>query len=509
MQTSAVLRLSKCQWEQMGKDPQLPQVKSDSTAPATRLKATTALHGVDLEEELTSWPELWPRWRCDVMTVGVCDLVNCVNSSINIVTCSLNVLQASSVVKDFDAGFVKSVANCAALPSAACNKGRLIYLQDTCSYRFSDGVVWSNDFASTLDNFLIFGWGGGSCGELGNSSISDRSSPVSIVGGFTDWCNLSVDRSSIAIRINGTAWAWGPNAGRFGNNSTVATSSPVSVAGGFTNWCQISTSSENTAAVRTNGTAWSWGANSYGQLGDLTAVAKSSPVSVVGGFTDWCRISSGYRMSAAIRSNGSLWSWGRNFCGVLGNNSTVNTSSPVSVVGGFTDWCDVSASNQVVGVRTGGSAWAWGYNGFGRLGDGTVTNRSSPVSVIGGFSDWCRIDAGLGFTNAIRENGTAWSWGFNGGGRLGNNRTVSTSSPVSVVGGFTDWCDVTAGSLHAGGTRTNASVWTWGCNGNGRLGDNTDTNRSSPVSVSGGMNGWCVVSAGASHTMAIRPSRGF
>ena len=252
------------------------------------------------------------------------------------------------------------------------------------------------------------------------------------------------------------------------------------------------------------GLAWAWGANSSSQLGDNTTVAKSSPVSVVGGFTDWCGVAGGFAHSLGVRTNGTAWAWGNGGNGRLGDGTTTNTSSPVSVVGGFTDWCQVSTgSSHSLGVRTNGTAWAWGLNSFGRLGLGDITDRSSPVSVIGGFTDWCQVSAGVAHSLGIRTNGTAWAWGYNGQGRLGLGDTTNRSSPVSVVGGFTDWCGVAAGNRHSLGIRTNGTAWAWGRNLDGQLGDGTVTARSSPVSVVG-IGFWNQVSAGTEHSLGIK-----
>ena len=255
--------------------------------------------------------------------------------------------------------------------------------------------------------------------------------------------------------------------------------------------------------------AWAWGCNSLGQSGDNTTVNKSSPVSVVGGFTDWCQVST-TRTALAIRTNGTAWGWGRGYCGLLGNNSTVSTSSPVSVVGGFTDWCQVSAGHiHSLGVRTNGTAWAWGDGGNGQLGDNTTGSASSPVSVVGGFTDWCQVSAGYFHALAVRTTGTAWAWGENLCGKLGDNTTVNKSSPVSVVGGFTNWCQVSGGYRHSAGVRQSGTAWGWGAGTVGQLGDNNSGyNRSSPVSVVGGFTDWCQISAAGKSsnfsTLAIR-----
>ena len=362
-------------------------------------------------------------------------------------------------------------------------------------------------FGAVRTNGTIWMWGSNVLGDLGDNSSTSTSSPVSVVGGFTDWRELCIGfTNSLGLRSNGTVWAWGQNgSGQIGDGTTTTRSSPVSVIGGFTGWCQVSAGGGHSAGIRTNGTAWTWGVALCGALGDNTLVNKSSPVSVVGGFTNWCQISAGSYSTAAIRSNGTLWAWGRNTVGRLGDNTTINKSSPVSVIGGFTDWCQVSAGVcHSAAVRTNGTVWTWGANGVGQLGDSTLVAKSSPVSVVGGFTDWCQVSSGTAQTFGIRTNGTIWSWGFNSSGRLGDGTVTDKSSPVSVVGGFTDWCNVAAGQFHAFGIRTNGTIWGWGSGGNGRLGDNTTTNKSSPVSVAGGFTDWCQVSGGNVHSAAIR-----
>ena len=218
-----------------------------------------------------------------------------------------------------------------------------------------------------------------------------------------------------------------------------------------------------------NNSAWAWGMGGSGARGDNATGCTSSPGSVVGGFTDWCQIAVGGFGGAgtghghAVRTNGTLWSWGYWGRGVLGDDGTygAHRSSPVSVTGGFTDWCQVAANSfntQVaVAVRQNGTAWAWGCNNCGQIGDNTTVDKSSPVSVIGGFTNWCQVSGGYRFSVGVRTNGIAWAWGRNDAGQLGTNNTTSTSSPVSVVGGFTDWCQVAAGFGISAGIRTTAT----------------------------------------------------
>jgi alpha-tubulin suppressor-like RCC1 family protein len=365
-------------------------------------------------------------------------------------------------------------------------------------------------------NNSLWTWGHASDGGLGDNTTVSKSSPVSVVGGFTDWCQVSGGSNSLAlgVRTNGTAWAWGDNGdGELGDSTTVNKSSPISVIGGFTNWSKVSSGANHAVGLRQDGTMWAWGYNGAGQLGTNSTTNTSSPVSVVGGFTDWCQIAAGHKNSFGIRTNGVLYAWGYNNSGRLGINNTENKSSPVSVVGGFTDWCGVANKNHTLAVRTNGTAWAWGCGYHGQLGNsifGTYASpnlRSSPVSVVGGFTNWCQVTGGFRISLGVRTDGTLYSWGINSAGVLGHNTAsnASTNSPVVVVGGFTDWCQVSnTYSSMAVAVRTNGTAWAWGCNNKGQLGTNNTTNSSSPVSVVGGFTDWCQVSATYAGAVGIR-----
>jgi alpha-tubulin suppressor-like RCC1 family protein len=447
-----------------------------------------------------------------------CEIQTCINnltSSSDLTEMVILAAETNDVTVDRSIP-VAETCNLPDLALGTISVGTVFFVQSLCipvvagvgSWMTLDNRVLRQDYAAGE----IWSWGRADEGQLGNNCTTSRSSPVSVVGGFTDWCQISAGGTSgggfgLGVRQNGTAWAWGTNSsGQLGDNSAVSKSSPVSVVGGFCDWCQVSGGGNHSLGVRTGGTAWAWGNNSQGRLGNNTTSGnQSSPVSVVGGFTDWCQVSAGLAHSLGVRTGGTAWAWGCNTCGILGDNTTVSKSSPVSVVGGFTDWCQISAGNQQsLAVRQNGTAWAWGCNGAGRLGDNTVVNKSSPVSVVGGFTDWCQVSTGLCFSLGVRQNGTAWGWGVNNFGVLGTNSTVSRSSPVSVVGGFTDWCQISAGECFSLAVRTNGTAWAWGCNTKGQLGDNTTVSKSSPVSVVGGFTDWCQVSARTCFSLGLR-----
>lgn len=280
------------------------------------------------------------------------------------------------------------------------------------------------------------------------------------------------------------------------------TSFPVQVLTPYNDWKKVGVAWNTVFGIRENGTLWSWGQNYTGLGGNgISEIPNTAenPNLVAGGFTDWSDVRCGYFNAHGLRENGTIWSWGRNDNGVHGSGLTgteSRTSSPVSVVGGFTDWTffDPSATgSSVLAIRSDNSVWAWGWNSNGRLGDGTVIARSSPVSVVGGISA-TKVAMGTSHGMILSDSGSIWSWGLGNNGKIGDNSIVSRSSPVSVVGGFTDWSDIAAGMDVSFGLRQNGTLWAWGINAGtfhaGQLGDNTVISKSSPVSVVGGITDW-------------------
>jgi alpha-tubulin suppressor-like RCC1 family protein len=419
----------------------------------------------------------------------------------------IELAQAWGVIDSIERHGMHSVRTSADLPAADQNLGRFVWIESENRYVVSNGVVWDINSIFVVIPVNAWAWGYNNYGRLGDNTVTSRLSPVSVVGGFSDWTGISAGGfHSLGTRADGSAWAWGGNGqGRLGDGTITTRSSPVSVVGGFSDWTGVSAGGGHSLGTRADGTVWAWGSNDSGRLGDGTATARSSPVSVVGGFSDWTGVSAGDSHSLGTRADGSAWAWGLNTTGRLGDGTITARSSPVSVVGGFADWTGVSAGGyHSLGTRANGSAWAWGFGSSGRLGNNTTTARGSPVSVVGGFADWTGVSAGGSHSLGTRANGSAWAWGSNASGQLGDNTVTSRLSPVSVVGGFSDWTGVSAGNFHSLATRANGSAWAWGYNVQGRLGDGTITSRRSPVSVVGGFSDWAALSAGNSHSLGVR-----
>jgi alpha-tubulin suppressor-like RCC1 family protein len=406
---------------------------------------------------------------------------------------SIDQQMLSKAIKLLELGIVETVSSFSDLPNVATTGRDKLYLVEYDGLYKTNGTNWIPFITGNVSN--IFNWGVPCVGV----SVS---SPVSILGGFTDWCDVSSGYSQgLGVRTNGTAWCIGG-----------PTNTPVLVPGGFTDWCQVSAvrAGFHALAVRQNGTAWGWGVNVSGAcggwIGDGTCITRTSPVSVIGGFTDWCQVSAGCNHSLGVRQNGTAWGWGRNVWGENGSGDGFDKNAPCIVVGGFTDWCQVSAGfGFSLGVRKNGVAMGWGAGACGIRGDGTtISVGTSPQAVVGGFTDWCQVSAGYFHGLGVRQNGTLWAWGNNVCGRLGDGTTVAKSSPVSVVGGFTNWCQASAGRDHSLGVRTNGTAWAWGCNACGVLGDGTTVAKSSPVSIVGGFTDWCQVSAERLYNTGIR-----
>lgn len=339
---------------------------------------------------------------------------------------------------------------------------------------------------------------------------------------YSDGVSWSTDFDSTLVETR-NLYTWGANRDSYNGSSTsvlgdpsITTSrvSPGTTAGGGTNWCHIGDGASyfHRVGIKTDGTLWVWGKNFQGALGDGSTNERTSPVTVAGGGTTWKFASAGWRFTFATKTDGTLWTWGTNTDGILGDPATTSRSSPGTTAGGGTDWNKI-ATGQYIGaaIKTDGTLWTWGRNNNGQLGDGSVTCRSSPGTVAGGGTTWCQINSKLSTVAGIKTDNTLWAWGLNSSGQVGDNTMTTRSSPVTVAGGGTNWCGVSTGCIHTAGVKTDGTLWTWGQNNrlgfgstNGILGDGTTNNRCSPGTNAGGGTTWCFVSGGGSNSAAIK-----
>jgi len=371
--------------------------------------------------------------------------------------------------------------------------------------------LFVTDYAM-IDQYALTGslwtWGRNGEGQLGDNTIVHRSSPIQTIAGGTNWKQVCGSQGhTAAIKTDGTLWLWGFNSnGQLGDNTIVHRSSPVQTVSGGTNWKQVAIGDYHTACIKTDGTLWNWGRNSEGQLGDNTITHKSSPIQTIAGGTNWKLVASGNYHTAAIKTDGTLWLWGRNFSGELGDNTIVHRSSPIQTVAGGTNWKLVAGGTHTAAIKTDGTLWLWGFNTSGKLGDNTIANKSSPVQTVSGGTNWKQVSCGGNHTASIKTDGTLWTWGRNNTGQLGDNTIVHRSSPIQTVAGGTNWKLVASGRYHTPCIKTDGTLWLWGHNSysnSGQLGDNTIVHRSSPIQTVAGGTNWKLVAGGSFHTTAI------
>ena len=346
----------------------------------------------------------------------------------------------------------------------------------------------------------LLAWGNNGAGRLGIGTIGGTSTVP--VPGATNLAGIAAvsagEAHTLALLADRTVRAWGDGAyGKLGNDSTADSGVPVTVLGPdgdgqLTDVVAVSAGVNYSLALRADGTVWAWGNNSYGKLGDGTTDTSHTPVQV-SGLSGVVAVSAGYRHSLALHVDGTVWAWGYNLYGRLGDGTTTTRTTPVQVTG-LAGAVAISAGyRHSMALKSDGSAASWGYNLYGRLGDGTTSNSSVPVEVVdetgtNALSGITAISAGQPFCLALSSDGSLYAWGGNGLGQLAQNNVVGSAIPVKVmgesgVGLLEDVVAMDAGHDHAVVLRADGSVLTWGEGSYGRLGDGATTTRKTPVLV--------------------------
>ena len=321
-----------------------------------------------------------------------------------------------------------------------------------------------------------------------------RSSPVQLPG--TTWTtefynDQDTSFHAVMSKTDGTLWSWGKGSdwGQLGLNQRgpgIRYSSPVQIGSG-TDWKLGGTTREGSFAIKTDGTFYTWGSNQQGELGQSNRDVRSSPVQIPG--TTWNKAFGGYNNILATKTDGTLWAIGEGAYGVLAQNNTTDYSSPVQI-GSDTTWSSASI-NQARGVgaiKTDGTLWMWGLGTTGSLGQNSTVSYSSPVQVTGSWSYYeCGGDGAVG----RKTDGTLWTWGENSNGRLGQNQAPAQidriSSPTQIPG--TNWNRISSSDNSVLASKTDGTLWAWGSNGQGKLGLNQAPAQlaaaSSPVQIPG------------------------
>ncbi|MBI3041677.1 MAG: Ig-like domain repeat protein, partial [Betaproteobacteria bacterium] len=335
----------------------------------------------------------------------------------------------------------------------------------------------------------------------GDGANNPEGSPVLVqtVGAFGLALQLRTGPTAfhtLAVRTDGTLLAWGGNQyGQLGDGTTTSRTLPVRVQGLPGGLSVLSTASgeRNSYALMSDNTVWAWGYNGNGQLGNGTT-SPSTPPNQVNVLTGVSAIAAGQYHALALKSDGTVWGWGYNGSGQLGNGNTTQQLAPVQVQGlpvvtggAIAIAAGESSSYALMADNT---VWAWGYNGYGQLGNGVTTGAANPapVQVMGpsgtGFlTEVSAISAGRHHAVALKTDGTVWVWGYGVDGEVGDGISANRTTPSQAA--ITGVIAVAAGAYHVRAMKSDGSVWAWGWNAYGQLGDGTTASRSWPVVVAG------------------------
>jgi len=354
--------------------------------------------------------------------------------------------------------------------------------------------------AGPFDHFSLWSWGANRSGRLGDGSNLVRREPTSIGSGT--WQAVAATRAhTMAIAADGSLWGWGKNLkGQLGDGTTEERHSPVQI-GIDTSWKVVATGGSHTAAIRSDGSLWTWGL--YSQLGGPFSINRAIPAQL--GADSWRAVTAGPLHTAAIKTDGTLWTWGSPANGRLGHegaqkhlptSSHWTYESPVRV--GGDRWEAVAAGHShTLGIKSDGTLWAWGKNSYGQLGDGTTDDRDRPTKV--GSDTWRSVAAGFGFSLAIKADGTLWTWGWNRHNQLGDGTTIDRHVPTQI--GSNTWTNIGGGRHHSVAIKSDGTLWSWGRNANVGLGDGTNASHSRPIQIGSGT--WTDISVGYWHTIAV------
>lgn len=335
----------------------------------------------------------------------------------------------------------------------------------------TDGTLWN--------------WGEGGFAQLGNGMLFDQYdvNQTTLIGSVLFFTAGRLN--TFVIKNDGRLWGTGSNLhGCLGINSTSEYSGNFVQIGSSTNWRQISSSGFFTIATKTDNTLWGWGQNDLYQMGNGTCCADRLIPGQIGTDTDWklAIACTSTRVGLAIKTNGTLWGWGGNGSGLIGESDISSRPYPTQI-GTDSNWETLATgASHALALKTDGTLWAWGAGVNGQTGDTLPPTffRSSPRQV--GTDTWIYIACGFQSSFGIKSDGTLWGWGRNDAGQLGDGTTVERRLPVQI-GTDSDWVAVAAGYQHGVALKSNGALYTWGTNDFGQLGNGSTSPQVLPTYI--------------------------
>jgi alpha-tubulin suppressor-like RCC1 family protein len=367
-------------------------------------------------------------------------------------------------------------------------------------------IAGYNASAQVDTDTSIFAWGYNVA--LGTGNLSYQLTPAEVPG--CGWVKLALgDSHTLAVKKDGTLWSWGENElGQLGYANNEQNVTLPAQVGLDTNWASVAAGAEYSLAIKTDGTLWAWGDDKYGQLGLGTIQgAQAQTPTQVGTDTNWATVSANYTgtLTLATKTDGTLWAWGSDSYGQLGDGASAsspcdgNAASPYCMfspeqIGTDTNWVFVSAGEDYAeAIKTDGTLWGWGADGNGEIGDGSygtdacsASGETSCINApvqVGAATNWASVSAGTGTTLGVQKDGSLWGWGYNLHGAVGDGTNTgapcggpTTDATYCVlnperIGTDTNWAGVSSGDDQTIGWKTDGSVWGWGGDPDGEVGN--------------------------------------
>jgi len=267
---------------------------------------------------------------------------------------------------------------------------------------------------------------------------------------------------TVALKADGTVWAWGSNEHGQSGEGTATGVNPLGHVPVLSGVTSVAAGYVYNIALKQDGTVWTWGSNIYGQLGDGTSGEHSyrSAPGQVPGLSGVTAIAAGGWHALALKQDGTVWVWGLNNDGQLGTGNNMASSSPVQVPGLYGVAAIAGGDHHSLALKQDGTMWAWGANNYGQLGDATTLYRYSPVQVAG-LSGVADLAAGSQYTLALKLDGTVWAWGSNENSQIGDSETDINSTPAQIQE-LSNITAIAAGEYHALALSQDGTVWLWG-----------------------------------------------
>lgn len=314
-----------------------------------------------------------------------------------------------------------------------------------------------------------------------------KNSFVKIVAGYG---------STYGIKENGSLWGWGRNNGSLGDGTIIGSPSPIEI---ISSGVIDVSSCTQTIVLKKDGSLWSWGNNTFGQLGDGTYTKSLVPKQIIAKGVKG--IAAGAYYNLAIKSDGSLWAWGTNENGELGDGTTINCNTPKKIID--KDVKAVAAGGSCTYIlKTNGSVWSCGNNKVGQLGDGTTENSLVPKQIFD--SGVKSIIGGFGHAFVIKTDGTVWAWGQNHHGQLGNGTSDVDIHSIPKEISIKDVKEIKAGTVNSLAIKSDGSLWSWGSNEQSYLCDGTRDDLPHPTPKQVISSDIKAIAAGFYHTVVLK-----